>query len=259
MSDASVLPLAGKRALVTGASQGMGAAIAEAFAAAGADLAIAARTEAALAATCDAVRKHGRDCLVIAADLATEDGARQVGKAALAHAGAWDILVNNAGIGLTMPLLDMTVEAWDASMAVNLRAPMLIAQALVPKMIERRSGKIVNISSVAAFNGGATGGAYGASKAALNELTRTMAVEWGQYNVQVNAICPGITLTEMGRRFWLDPANEAARNQRLARIPAHRFADVGDVVNLALFLAGPGSAYLNGAALPLDGGMLAAP
>jgi 2-dehydro-3-deoxy-D-gluconate 5-dehydrogenase len=259
MSDGNGLLLGSKRALITGASRGMGAAMAEAFAAAGADLALVAQTAESLASTAEAVRKRGRDCLVIEADLATEEGARHVGKVALGHADAWDILVNNAGVAITMPLATMTVAAWDTSMAVNLRAPMLIAQALVPKMIERHSGKIINISSLASFTGGPTGGAYAASKAALNELTRTMAVEWGQYNIQVNAICPTITLTEMGRRFWLDPANEAVKNQRMARIPAHRFAEVADVSDLALFLAGPNSGFINGLALPLDGGQSVSP
>lgn len=258
MTD-STPSLAGKRALVTGASHGCGAAIAQALAAAGADIAIVAHTEEALAATADAIRALGRDCLVIAADLGTVDGVRHATDTALAHAAQWNILVNNAGVAITMPLAQMTAEAWDTTMAVNTRAPMLISQALMPGMVAAGGGKIINISSLTTFVGAPTAGAYAASKAALNQLTMTMAVEWGGHNIQVNAICPTIILTEMGKKFWLDPANVAMKEQRLARIPMHRFTEVGDVVNLAMFLAGPGSGFVNGVCMPLDGGQHIAP
>lgn len=258
MTDSSP-SLLGKRALVTGASHGCGAAIAQILAAAGADIAIVAHTEEGLAATAAAVRALGRDCLVIAADLSTVDGVKHVCETALAHAPAWDILVNNAGVAFTMPIAQMTVEAFDTSMAVNARAPMLLAQALLPGMVAQGGGKIINISSGTTYVGAPTGGAYAASKAALNQLTMTMAVEWGSQNIQVNAICPTIILTEMGKKFWLDPANLAAKEQRLGRIPMHRFAEVSDVADLVLFLAGPGAKFINGACIPLDGGMHIAP
>jgi 2-deoxy-D-gluconate 3-dehydrogenase len=131
---------------------------------------------------------------------------------------------------------------------------------IVPQMIARRAGKVINISSVASFIGTPGLGAYAASKAALNQLTRTMAVEWGPHNIQVNAICPTIVLTEMARQiYWETPENAGMREAKLARIPMGRFAEPREVADVALFLASPAADYMNGVSLPLEGGMLAAP
>ena len=219
------LPLAQRRALVTGGAKGIGAAIAWRFAAEGADVAIVGRNRTSLEKTADAIRDLGCECLTIESDLGSQEGATYAAECALAHAAAWDILVNNAVATVSAPLLDMTASGWDACMGLNVRAPMLLARALVPQMIARGGGKIVNIASMGAFIGTPNAGAYTASEAALCQLTRTMAVEWAAYNVQTNAIC--------------------------------READ--DVVSLALFLSGPHSNDINGVVLPLDGGLLVAP
>lgn len=251
--------LKGKRALVTGASRGIGAAIAKAMAAEGAELGLVARSADALRALREELQAGGTSCQCIEADLSTTAGVREAAEAATRDGKPWHILVNNAGVAHQTPLLKESPEAWDALMAVNLRAPMLLSQALVPGMIKAGEGKIVNISSVAAFIGTPGFGTYAASKAALNQLTRTMAVEWGEHGIQVNAVCPTIIMTDMGRQLWDRPDMEAARKIKQARIPVHRFGTPEEVADVVLFLVGPGSRYVSGTCTPVDGGMLASP
>ena len=196
---------------------------------------------------------------MIEADLSTRAGARSAGAAALDRAGTWDILVNNAGVVTSQPLLEIDPDSWDMTLAVNLRSALALAQIVVPAMIAQRSGKVVNVSSLGAFLGTPGLGAYAASKAALNQLTRTMAVEWGPFNVQANAVCPTIILTDMARDVWDAPDRAAERREKEKRIPQHRFGEPADVAELVAFLASPAADYLNGVSIPVDGGLLAAP
>jgi len=251
--------LGGQRALITGGSRGIGRSIAQRLAACGADIGIVGRDRSTLEATRALVELEGRDCAVIEGDLATFAGARSAGGAALAYAEKWDILVNNAGIVTSQPLLEIDGDDWDAILGVNVRAAVALAQVVVPGMVERRSGKVINVSSVGAFLGTPGLAAYAASKAALNQLTRTMAVEWGPFNVQANAVCPTIILTDMARDVWDGPDRATERRQKEERIPMHRFGEPGDVAELVAFLASPAADYLNGLSIPVDGGMLAAP
>jgi 2-deoxy-D-gluconate 3-dehydrogenase len=251
--------LKGQRALVTGGSKGIGAACADALARAGADVAIVGRDGAGLAATREAVIRTGRECVVIEADLNSIDGARSAGELALKHSPRWDILVNNAGIARVAPLLQLQAEDLEATFAVNFRAALILAQLLVPQMIQRRAGKIVNVSSIGSFIGTPGLGAYAASKAALNQLTRTMAVEWGPHNIQANAVCPTIVLTDMAKQIWDDPARVHEREAKLARIPLRRFCEPREVADVVVFLASPAANFLSGQSIPLEGGMLAAP
>jgi len=259
IAEAMAVSLQGKRALVTGGSKGIGAVIAQTLAGAGANVAIAGRDEKGLLRTQQAVVATGRECLIITADLATVEGARTVGEAALAHAERWDILVNNAGMVKMAPLLKITPQEWDSTQAVNLRSVLLLSQVLVPQMLERRSGKIINISSIGAFLGTPGLGAYAASKGGLNQLTRSMAVEWGSYNVQANAVCPTVILTESNRKFWDDPVWAEQMKAKSDRIPMHRFGEPKEVADLVLFLASPAADFVNGVTIPVDGGLLAAP
>jgi 2-deoxy-D-gluconate 3-dehydrogenase len=178
----------GKRALVTGGSKGIGAETAAVLAQAGADVAIVGRDRAGLQTTAAAVAAAGRQCVVIEADMATIEGPQAAAAAALAAFGTVDILVNNAGISRLDPLQTLAPAAWDETMAVNLRAPYLLAQALVGKMMAQGRGKIVNVSSQAGVIALETHGAYCASKGGLNMLTKVMAVEWGPHNILVNAV-----------------------------------------------------------------------
>lgn len=246
--------LAGQRALITGASRGLGAEIARVFAEAGADLVLTGRDRAGLEATRGIVEAHGRACLSIEADLRSIEGPRVVGREALAFLGTVDILVNNAGIVFVEPLLDITPDHWEETQSVNLRAPLLLAQAVVPGMIAQRRGKVINVSSMAGVLVPEGHGAYSASKGGLNLLTQAMAAEWGRFNIQANAVAPTVILTEMGRQVWGDPAKG---DPMKARIPARRFGEPIEAADLVLFLASPASNFVCGQVLRLDGGLSA--
>lgn len=247
--------MTGWRALITGASRGIGRAAAVAFAELGVDVGVVGRTRAGLEETRRAVEALGRECLVIEADLAADDGPDRIAEAALGHAPRWDVLVNNAGIVASQPLLETDLETFDAIHRVNARQALALSQRIVPQMIARGSGRVVNVTSIGAMIGTAGLGAYAASKAAMNQLTRTMAVEWGPGGVRVNAICPTIILTELGRSVWDDPVRAEDRRRRLARIPAGRFGEPEDAANLIVFLGSPAAEFLSGLTIPLDGGL----
>ena len=246
--------LAGQRAFVTGASKGIGLEICAVLADAGADIVAVARDDEGLSEAQQVVEAAGRECLAVEAELATVDGPRDAARRALAHFGAIDILVNNAGTSTPASLLDATVEDWDRIMAVNLRAPFLLAQALGPKMIERRHGKIINISSQTGIVAIDDHSAYAASKNGLNALTKAITCEWAKFNIQCNAICPTVILTPMGERVWGEPAKG---DPMKAKIPAGRFGRPVEVADLVLFLASPASDLINGDTIMLDGGYTA--
>lgn len=251
------ISLAGRSALVTGGSRGLGAAIAGRLAKAGANIGIVGRDPEGLANTEAMVKAHGQDCFVIEGDMSTTTGARSVGQVARQYVDRWDILVNNAGIARTAPLVEMDPDSWDLIMGINLRAAFVLAQVLVPPMLAHRAGKVINISSVGSFFGTAELGAYAVSKAGLNQLTRTMAVEWGPFNVQVNTVCPTVVLTDMGHQVWDDPARANERKAKQDKIPAGRFGEPEDVAELVAFLASSSSDFISGASIPVDGGLLA--
>ena len=244
----------GKRVLVTGGSKGIGAEAAIVLAQAGADVAIAGRDEAGLQATAAQIVAAGRRCVQIVADMRSVDGPQQAADAALAAFGTVDILVNNAGIARIAPLLELSVDDWDETMAVNLRAPYILARALAPAMIAQRRGKIINVSSQAGVAALEEHAAYCASKGGLNMLTKVMALEWGAHNIQVNAVAPTVILTPMGVEVWGDPAKSAPM---LAKIPLRRFGQPVEVADLILFLASPASDLITGETILIDGGYTA--
>jgi NAD(P)-dependent dehydrogenase (short-subunit alcohol dehydrogenase family) len=246
--------LAGKRALVTGASKGIGAEICRVLADAGADLAAVARDAEGLAEVKQAVEALGRRCVTIGADLATVEAPRAAAAQALAAFGGIDILVNNAGIALNDDLLVAKVEDWDRTMAVNLRAPFLLAQALAPGMIERKAGKIVNVSSQTGIVALRAHGAYAASKNGLNALTKVMTLEWSPFNIQCNAVCPTIVMTPMGEQAWSDPAKSGPM---LAKTPLGRFGTTLEVADVVLFLASRASDLITGETILCDAGFTA--
>lgn len=251
MSWTDRFSIAGRKAMVTGASKGIGAEIARVFAEAGADVVAVARDADGLAETAEAVRAHGRRCLVIDAELASADGPVAAGERALAEWGTIDILVNSAGIAVVAPALDTSVEDWDRVMAVNLRAPFLLARTLAPAMIEQRWGKIINISSQAGVVALDDHAAYSASKGGLNMLTKAMMCEWARHNVQVNAICPTVVMTPMGRTVW--GAEEKGGPFRRAT-PLRRFGEPVEIADAALYLASPAAELINGEILMMEGG-----
>jgi len=243
--------LTGRRALVTGASKGIGAEICAVFADAGCDIVAVARDETGLAQTALAVRDRGVRCLTIAADMATIEGPRMAAAQAMEAWGGIDILVNSAGVARIAAAADLSAQWWDETMAVNLRAPFLLAQALAPAMIARGHGKIINISSQTGVIALQDHAAYAASKGGLNALTKSLCAEWACHNIQVNAICPTVVLTEMGRKVWGPPDKSGPM---IAATPAGRFAEPVEVADAALYLASPASNMVNGALLMLEGG-----
>lgn len=246
--------LQGRTALITGATKGIGREIASVFADAGANIIASGRDEKELDGIATEVRELGRKCTTIVADLAAPEDVSQLGQQALDQVNTVDILVNNAGIARVAPALDLTVEDWDTTMAVNLRAPFQLAQILAPQMMQQRWGKIINISSQAGVAALEDHAAYSASKAGLNALTRGLCQEWAQYNIQVNAICPTVILTPMGRQVWGEPEKG---DPMLAKIPSRRFGETVEVADMALYLASPASGLVNGETLMIDGGYTA--
>jgi NAD(P)-dependent dehydrogenase (short-subunit alcohol dehydrogenase family) len=244
----------GKNALVTGASKGIGKEICRVLADAGADIVAVARDRQGLGEVKTVVEALGRRCLAIEAELATVEGPRAAADTALQAWGVVDILVNNAGITAIESILEAKVENWDRIMAVNLRAPFLLAQAIAPKMIEKGAGKIVNISSQTSSVALEKHAAYMSSKSGLNALTKVMTVEWAKHNIQSNAVCPTVIMTPMGEMVWGDPA---VGDPMRAKIPLGRFGKPVEIADLVLFLASPASDLITGQTIFADGGYTA--
>ena len=241
--------LAGRRVLITGAARGIGAAIAETFAAEGASLALLDREGDQCRATAARLGAHALDV-----DLADPDSARQVTQSAIDALGGIDVLVNNAGILLMAPLLDITVDDWDRTFDINVRAMLLTTQVAARAMIgaEQAGGSIINMASMGGKVGSPNQAHYAASKAAVISLTRVSAIELGSHGIRVNCICPGYVLTEMGA---------ATRTPEMvakwsAMSPLGRCAEPGEVADMALFLASDQARYCTGQAMNVSGGMV---
>jgi NAD(P)-dependent dehydrogenase (short-subunit alcohol dehydrogenase family) len=244
----------GRRILVTGATKGIGFETCQVLADAGADIVAVGRDKAALDEVAALVKRAGRKCLAVEADMATIEGPQHAAREALKAFGTIDVLVNNAGIALNEPLLDITANAWDRTINVNLRAPMLLAQALVPQMIKQKMGKIINVSSQSGIMALADHGSYGASKGGLNMLTKVMTVEWAKHNIQSNTVCPTVILTPMGEMVWGKPEKG---DPMKAKIPLGRFGSTTEVADLILFLSSQASDLITGQDILCDGGFTA--
>ncbi len=245
MSWTDRFSIAGKTALVTGASSGIGAEIVRVFTDAGATVIATGQSEERLGKL---AAETG--CQTIAADIATVDGCMALSDAAKAI-GTVEILVNSAGVALVGPATTYSVEDWDRTMAINLRAPFLLAQAFAPAMIAAKAGKIINISSQTGVIAAEDHAAYAASKGGLNALTKGLMVEFAPHNVQVNAICPTVVLTEMGKEIWGPPEKG---DPMKAKTPLGRFGEPVEIADMALYLASPASDLVNGALMMIEGG-----
>jgi L-xylulose reductase len=235
-----------RRALVTGAGKGIGREIAVMLHRFNAQVVAVSRTEGDLKGLQKEI-----ECETIVADLGNVTEARRMAE----QAGDVDLLVNNAAIAILEPLLETKVESWDATMAVNLRAVLIVSQVVAKRMIERGvSGSIVNISSMSSFQALPNHAAYAASKAGLDQLSKVMAVELGSHGIRVNAINPTVVMTEMGKRAWSDPSKGGPM---LARIPLQRFAECQDIASVVCFVLSDAAGMLNGLALRVDGGFWA--
>jgi 2-deoxy-D-gluconate 3-dehydrogenase len=247
--------LAGKKALVTGASRGIGQVIAVAFAQAGADIALTARGADGLAATARQIGDTGREAHLIPADLTSQPTAAAVVDESIAKLGQLDIVVNNAGgSNFVVPFLDLRLSGWDKVMRLNLDATMWICQAAGAHMTARGTGSVINIASVAGLAAAPFLAPYGAAKAAVVSLTRTLATEWGRSGVRVNALCPGWTATELNRNLWDSPDGGQAT---IATVPMGRWGKAEEMAGPAVFLASEASSFMTGQVLAIDGGLTA--
>jgi 2-deoxy-D-gluconate 3-dehydrogenase len=253
MSILDKFRLDGKTALVTGAASGLGAAIATAFAEAGASVACHGNTRPA-EETSARIRSTGRDSKAFAADLSTAGGAAALFADVAASMGAPHILVNNAGTIYREPAEQYDLDQWMRVIEVNLNSVFRLSQLAGREMLKRGEGKIINIASLLSFQGGIRVPAYSASKGGVAQLTKALANEWATRNVQVNAIAPGYFATENTKMLRAD---ETRNRQILERIPAGRWGDPEDLAGAAVFLASPASNYVTGEILVVDGGWMA--
>jgi NAD(P)-dependent dehydrogenase (short-subunit alcohol dehydrogenase family) len=242
----------GKTALVTGATKGIGRDVALAFAEAGCSIAATGRNPQALATLAAEIEEKGAECSTFKADLANVEDCHRMAEFFLRETGGIDILINNAGISFPERIIDLEVQHWDTTIAVNLRAPVLVTKIIASHMMEKKKGTIVNISSNAGVAGIEEHAAYCASKFGLLGLTKVMAVELGPFNIRVNAVAPTVVLTPMGTKVWGDPAKA---DPVKARIPLGRFAYPKEVTAVVLFLASDASSMIHGETVLIDGGV----
>jgi 2-dehydro-3-deoxy-D-gluconate 5-dehydrogenase len=252
MNAVNPFSLQGKVAVVTGANTGLGQAMALALARAEADVVAVARSSAA--DTVATIEAMGRRAYEVSANLADKGSATAVVDAALLQAGRIDILVNNAGIIKRADAVDFTEADWEITLDVNVKAPFFLAQAAARSMLRQGGGKIINIVSMLAFQGGIRTASYTASKSALAGITRLLANEWAAKGINVNAIAPGYFATNNTSALRAD---EQRNKDILARIPAGRWGQPSDLDGAVVFLASPASDYVHGTILPVDGGWLA--
>lgn len=239
-------------ALVTGASRGIGAAIAIALARAGADVAVHGNSTSA-DSTCDEIRGIGRRSVALQGDIADPVAPQRLIHHTLTAFGRLDIVVNNAGILRRAPAVMTTDQDWNDVIGVNLHAVFRMCRTAGQHMLAHGGGKIINIASLLSFQGGVTVPAYTASKSAVAGLTKALANEWAAHNINVNAIAPGYMRTDLSAALQSD---ETRNRQILERIPAGRWGDPSDLGGVAVFLASGASNYVNGHILAVDGGWL---
>jgi 2-deoxy-D-gluconate 3-dehydrogenase len=247
--------LSGRTALVTGASRGIGRAIAAALAAHGADLALGGRDAAALEETRKAVESYGRTAFVLTGDLTDPSAVAELVEGALSSLGHLDVVVNNAGGSrFSAPFVGLRPAGWDKTLQLNLGSVVEVCRAVGPHLLERRTGSVINVASMAGLTGVPTMSHYGAAKAAVVSLTKSLAVEWAASGVRVNAICPGWIATDLTAYARDD---EAIGRALISRVPMGRWGTPEEVAGPAVFLASGASRFITGQVLIVDGGLTA--
>ena len=245
--------VAGRTALVTGASSGLGRHFAATLAGRGARVVLAARRRERLETIADEIRTAGGDALAVDMDVTDARSVDRALDAAERAYGVPDVVVNNSGVADTALALDLDEDAWDRVLDTNLKGAWLVAREAGRRLRDaERPGSIINVVSILAFRVGAGMAAYAASKAALAQLTRVMALELARHDIRVNAIAPGYILTDMNRDFFASPAGEAM----VTRIPQRRVGEPADLDGALLLLASDASRFMTGSIITVDGGHL---
>jgi len=248
-----IFDLSGKTAIVTGGNQGIGFAIARGLASAGATVVIANRRAVEGQSAAESLKKEGLNAVAIPADVSSMSSVASLVSRVISDFGKIDILVNNAGIISRKPAEEITEEEWDRIMNTNLKGLFFCCQLVGKEMLRSKKGKIINTSSVIATKVQPLRSVYAISKAGVSHLTRALALEWSKYNINVNAIAPGVTITPLNKRYFDEHPEELA--ELANSTPKGRVASPQDYVGAAIFLASDASDYVTGQTLIVDGGM----
>jgi NAD(P)-dependent dehydrogenase (short-subunit alcohol dehydrogenase family) len=252
MTDSELFSLHGQVAVVTGASKGIGRAIAEAMAAAGAKVVISSRKGDACEQVASAINEAGGAAIALACNISHKQDLRNLVDRTLEHWGRIDTLVCNAAVNPYFgPLAEIPDEAYDKTMNANVRSNLWLCNMVIPGMATRGGGSVMLISSIAGLKGHGNLGVYALSKAADMQLARNLAVEWGRSNVRVNTIAPGLVRTDMARALWEDPDRLA---QALENYPLGRIGEPQDIAGAAVFLASRAGNFMTGQTIVIDGG-----
>ena len=248
-----MIDMTGKVALVTGSSRGIGKSIAEHLARAGARVVISSRKAEACEVVAEQLRADGHEAMAVPCNISYKEQLQHLVDATLQQWGRIDALVCNAATNPVFgPLRDMTDAAFDKIMGTNVRSTFWLCNMVLPQMAERGDGAVVLLSSIAALRGNPAIGVYGISKAAEAQLARNLAVEWGEHNIRVNAIAPGLVRTDFARALWENPELLQATE---AKTPLKRIGEPEDIGGLALFLASPMARFITGQVIVADGGV----
>ncbi len=251
----TMFDLTGKTALITGASRGIGQEVAVAMAAAGADVALLARSEEGLEATARAVSEQGRKAFVLPVDVTEQESVASAVSSAIEQLGHIDIVVNNAGgSNFMVPFADLRLPGWSKITRLNVDSVVYVLHAVAPHLLERGTGSVINVASVGGLGAAPLLSPYGAAKAGVISLTKSLAVEWAGQGVRVNALCPGWTATDLNRNLW---ENNADGGATIASVPMKRWARPDEMAGPAVFLASDASSYMTGQVLVIDGGQTA--
>ena len=252
--DLEMFDLTGKIAMVTGSTRGLGEVEAIALAKAGADVAVCGRVESDLTRVSGAIKDMGRNSEGFFMEVTSKESIDESVNKILDHFGRIDILVNNTGTNHRVPVLEYPEDKWDLVISTNLKSYYLVAQAVVPQMIERNSGKVINISSIAGQLGIINQLAYASAKGGVNQMTRVMAVEWAKNAINVNAIAPNYFETEMVKQIFNDPERLKFIKERT---PMGRWGKLPEFEGIVIFLASAASDFITGQVICIDGGWTA--